>query len=85
MTKLTDVTKLTILTSLTLLFHAGLEVLPVFHVVLKFPTKYSCGSLIIKQMPPLFRNEDCLLNNHVFLQLWHAHADNVTKGRISIM
>ena len=85
MTKPTDVTKIITLTSLTLLFHAGLEVFPVFHVVLKFPTKYSYGSLIIKQMPPLFRNEDCLLNNRVYLQLWQVHEDYVTKERLSIM
>jgi hypothetical protein len=54
--------------------------------VLNFPTKYSCGSLIIEEMPPLFRIEDYLVNNRVYLQLWHAHAEiNVTKGRLSIM
>jgi hypothetical protein len=41
---LTDVIKLTTLTPLTQLFHTGLEAFSVFHVVLKFPTRYSCGS-----------------------------------------
>jgi hypothetical protein len=68
------------------LFNAGLEAFSVLHFVLKVPTKYSCGSLTIEEMPPLFRIEDCLVNNRVYLQLWHAHGDiNVTKGRLSIM
>ena len=72
---LTDVTKLTTLTSLTLLFHTSLEAFSVFYVVLQLPTKYSCGSLRIKETPLLGRNEDSLLNNRVYLQLLHAHAD----------
>jgi hypothetical protein len=76
MTILTDVTKLTTLTSLTLFFHTCLEAFSVFHVVLQFPTKYSCVSLRINEMPLLVPNEDSLLNNRVYLQLMHAHADN---------
>ena len=86
MTILTDVTKLTILTSLTLMFHTGLEAFFVFHFALNFPTKYSCASLRIEEVAPPVRNEDFLLNNGVYLQLWQAHAHiNVTKGRLCNM
>ena len=78
-----DVTKLITLTSLTVLFHTGLEAFSVFYVVLNIPTKYLCESLRIEEMPPLVLNEDRLLNNRVYLQLWHAHADiNVTKDAL---